>query len=71
MNCLTVLGETEGGLPLWLDELLRPERIGSLIPVIAIVGGLSLAAIILIIRHRERMAKLQHGIDPDAKDDGK
>ncbi len=37
-----------------------------LIPiVIAIVGGV-VAIVILVLRHQERIAKIERGIDPDA-----
>jgi len=37
-----------------------------LIPiVIAIVGGV-IAIVVLVLRHQERIAKIERGIDPDA-----
>jgi hypothetical protein len=37
-----------------------------LIPISAIVMGGIITVVILVLRHQERMAKIQHGIDPDA-----
>jgi hypothetical protein len=67
MNYATLLAQSDN-LPLWVDELLQPHRLALMVPIVAIVGGLTYATIIAMIRHRERMAKLEHGIDPDAQD---
>ncbi len=37
-----------------------------LIPIVAIVGGCAVAITILVLRHHERIAKIERGIDPDA-----
>lgn len=37
-----------------------------LIPIAAIVIGGILAAVKMILRHQERIAKIERGIDPDA-----
>ena len=72
MNYLTVLAQSEGGLPLWLTRVTGRERLGPIVFLtIAIVGSLTYVTIIAIIRHRERMAKLEQGIDPDAKQEPK
>jgi hypothetical protein len=52
--------------PRWLELLTRPEVLIFGIPIVAIVGGIALAITKSILRHRERIVKIQHGIDPDA-----
>ena len=37
-----------------------------LIPLVAIIGGCAVAITILVLRHQERIAKIERGIDPDA-----
>ncbi len=54
-----------------LDLLLRPETLVFLIPLTAIVGGIALMITKSIIAHRERMARIQHGIDPNEPPTGR
>lgn len=46
------------------------ERILSLgpllIPIAAIIVGGVIAVVVLVLRHSERIAKIERGIDPDA-----
>ena len=51
----------------WLDRVLRPEVLGPGIGAVAIVAVASVLITIVIVRHRERMAKIERGIDPDEK----
>ena len=37
-----------------------------LIPIAAILVGGVIAIVVLILRHQERIAKIERGIDPDA-----
>jgi hypothetical protein len=37
-----------------------------LIPIVGIVVGGAVAVVVLILRHNERIAKIERGIDPDA-----
>jgi hypothetical protein len=46
----------------------RPEVMVFAVPIVAIVCGIGYKTVVAIIRHRERMAKIEHGIDPDARD---
>lgn len=48
------------------ELLLFPEALLIAIPILAIIMGGVIAITKLVIRHRERMAKIQMGIDPDA-----
>jgi len=37
-----------------------------LIPIVAIAGGCAVAITAIVVRHLERVAKIERGIDPDA-----
>ena len=39
---------------------------GLLVPIVAILVGGAIAIAAMIIRHQERIAKIERGIDPDA-----
>jgi hypothetical protein len=52
----------------WFQPLLRPEVLPFVIAGIAVFGGVVIAIAKVIMHHRERMAKIEHGIDPDAKE---
>jgi hypothetical protein len=39
---------------------------GLLVPLVAIIVGGAVVITILILRHQERIAKIERGIDPDA-----
>ncbi len=39
---------------------------GLLVPIVAILVGGAIAITAMIIRHQERLAKIERGIDPDA-----
>ena len=54
-------------VPGWLELLTRPEVLVFCIPILAIVGGIAYKITTAVIAHRERMAKIQQGIDPDAR----
>jgi hypothetical protein len=43
---------------------------GLLVPICAILVGGAIAIAAMIIRHQERMAKIERGIDPDASPRG-
>jgi hypothetical protein len=49
-----------------LEHLLNPGIIWVFIPLTAIALGGILSLSAMIIKHRERMAKIGMGIDPDA-----
>ncbi len=68
MNPIALLAEA-GESPRWLDTIARPEVLVFVIPIVSIVGAIAYKITATIIAHRERMAKIQQGIDPDAKDD--
>jgi hypothetical protein len=48
-----------------LERLLDPAVVWVVIPVTAIVMGCLTAIVKSVIKHRERMAKIGMGIDPD------
>jgi hypothetical protein len=51
----------------WLDRFLRPEVLGPGIGGVAILAVAAVVITVVIVRHRERMAKIERGIDPDEK----
>ena len=52
-----------------LARLLRVEVLIFLIPIVAIVMGVGAKMLNRFFDHRERMAKIEAGIDPDVEDD--
>ncbi len=50
-----------------LDKFLRPDIIGPMIGLVAVIGGICIGAIKLYFNHQERIEKIQAGIDPDGK----
>jgi hypothetical protein len=36
------------------------------VPVVAIIVGGVIAIVVLVLKHQERIAKIERGIDPDA-----
>jgi hypothetical protein len=39
---------------------------GLLVPIVALIVGGAIAIISMILRHQERIAKIERGMDPDA-----
>jgi hypothetical protein len=39
---------------------------GLLIPIVAIIVGGAIAIVTMVLKHQERIAKIERGIDPDA-----
>ena len=65
---LFALQDVPGGTALvdkLLDKLLDPQVLLILVPILVIIVGGLIAITIAIIRHRERMAMIKHGINPD------
>ena len=48
------------------SQLLQPKVIGPMIGLVAVIGGVCIAAIKLHFQHQERVEKIRAGIDPDA-----
>ena len=48
-----------------MEHLVRLGPI--LIPIVAIIVGGAIAVVVLILRHNERIAKIEHGMDPDSR----
>jgi hypothetical protein len=42
------------------------ELRGLLIPIVGTIVGGAIAITVLVLRHQERIAKIERGIDPDA-----
>jgi len=53
----------------WLSKLLYPGTLIFIIPIIAIIGGCTVAAFKAYFRHLERMEEIRVGMDPDDADD--
>lgn len=66
---LMLLADIEQGTGL-LDRLLRPEVLVFCIPIVAIVGAFAYKITKTIIAHRERMARIEHGVEPDSSGRG-
>ena len=53
----------------WFQMILKPEVLPFFVAIVAIVCGCTVGAVTavtkLVIAHRERMAKIQQGIEPD------
>ncbi|HTQ39079.1 MAG TPA: hypothetical protein VMJ32_08620 [Pirellulales bacterium] len=64
MNHLFLLADEA---PFW-SRILQPDILALMVPISAIVLGITYSIVLAIIRHRERMAKIEHGIDPDANE---
>jgi hypothetical protein len=37
-----------------------------LVPIVSVIVGGAIAITVLVLRHQERIAKIERGIDPDA-----
>lgn len=48
-----------------LDRVLDPAVMVFMIPISAILGGCAVTITKTIVRHRERIAMIQNGYDPD------
>jgi hypothetical protein len=66
MTFHSLFAEAESSLN-WLDRVLRPEVLGPGIGAIAIIAVAAVIITVVIVPHRERMAKLERGIDPEEK----
>ena len=47
-----------------MEEILRLGPL--LIPIVSVVVGGAIAITIIVLKHQERIAKIERGIDPDA-----
>ena len=66
MNCFLLLAQGNEAHR-WFETFAKPEVLMMLIPLAAVVGSFAFGITTAILRHRERIAKIQNGIDPDAK----
>ena len=51
------------------DFLSNKQVVGFLIPLAAVVGGMTMGIIGVWFKHRERMAMIARGIDPGSSDE--
>jgi hypothetical protein len=63
-HAVTLIAEAAQATNL-VELVMRPETLVFLIPITAIIGGIAYKITTAIIAHRERMAKIEHGIDPN------
>lgn len=63
MNALSLLADDT---PRWLELVFRPDTLIFMVPIVGIIDGVAISITSAVIRHRERMAKIQNGMDPDA-----
>jgi hypothetical protein len=49
-----------------INALLNPATLALLIPLLVILGGIVTGIGSLIMHHRERMAMIERGMDPNA-----
>lgn len=49
-----------------LSRIMEPEVLALLIPIVAIIMGVGFAITKAVLRHRERLAMIQKGINPDS-----
>jgi hypothetical protein len=49
-----------------IEAIFNPATLALLIPILAIVGGFSVAALKAHHKHQERIEKIKHGVDPDS-----
>jgi len=47
------------------QRIFQPEVLIFMIPIVAVVVGGIVAIVKLMIRHRERMIMIEHGLHPD------
>lgn len=49
----------------WADFFSNEETVALLIPITGIVVGGIVAIVVIMLRHRERMALIEQGLHPD------
>jgi hypothetical protein len=49
----------------WWQYIMRVEILPLMIPIVAIVVGGIIGIVTILIRHRERMAMIERGLNPD------
>jgi hypothetical protein len=47
-------------------QVMTPEILSLVIPIAAILVGGAIAITSMLIKHRERIAMIEHGMNPDA-----
>lgn len=52
----------------WITQLLSPNVVWVLIPIVAIIALFSVLGAKVYLAHVERIEKIRNGIDPDASD---
>ncbi len=50
-----------------MDRILDPAILSLMIPIVGIVGGITIAIFSLRGEHKERIAMIEQGLDPDER----
>ncbi len=50
-----------------MDRLLDPGVLEWIVPLVAIVGALTLVGLLRWAKHKERMVMIEQGLDPDER----
>ena len=50
-----------------MDSFLDPGILGVMIPIVAIVGGLTIPILAVWTKHKERISMIEQGLDPDER----
>jgi len=50
-----------------LEAFLKPQIIGPLIGLVAVIGAFTVGGMKAYFSHQERLEKIRNGIDPDAE----
>jgi hypothetical protein len=50
--------------PIWM-RILQPEILVFLIPIVAIIAGVTVKILKMVHAHNERITMIQHGMHPD------
>ena len=66
MNFLLLAADAESSVqPWWSRILLNGESLAMLVGLVTILGGIIWFLMTSVMRHRERMAMIQQGMNPD------
>lgn len=61
-----LLAQESASVGLHVKDLLQPEILVFMIPLAVIVAGCVLGVTKTVLTHRERIAMIENGLDPDA-----
>ena len=50
-----------------LEQFLKPQIIGPLIGLVAVIGAFTVKGMRVYFTHQERIEKIRNGVDPDVE----